>query len=101
MKSSALGFLIVTLSFSPQNNIFSQETVKIKRIISPVEFNGIPEEVAWEAIDFFPLTMHKPNYGVQPSEKSEVRIGYDDEFLWIGASLYMEDASRIFAVTKK
>ena len=45
--------------------------------------------------------MHKPNFGLQPSETSVVRIGYDDEFLWIGASLYMKDASRIFAVSKK
>jgi hypothetical protein len=30
-----------------------------------------------------------------------VRIGYDDEFLWVAASLYMEDASKIYAATKK
>jgi hypothetical protein len=45
--------------------------------------------------------MHRPNFGNEPSEKSDVRIGYDDEFLWIGASLFMNDASEIFAATKK
>ncbi len=91
----------MVLSLGFQNNITGQEAVKIKRIISPVEFDGIPKEAAWEALDLYPVMMHKPNYGAQPSEKSEVRIGYDNEFLWIGASLYMEDASKIFAVTKK
>jgi hypothetical protein len=101
MKRIVPGFLIIVLSLCIQNKIFSQDAVKIKRITSPIDFDGIPKEAAWETADLFPLTMHKPNYGVPPSEKSEIRIGYDDEFLWIGASLYMQDASKIFAVTKK
>ena len=44
---------------------------KIKRITSPVEFDGIPNEAAWESLDLFSLTMHKPNFGAQPSEKSD------------------------------
>jgi hypothetical protein len=101
MKRSVFGFLMVVLSLGLQNNVFSQEAVKIKRITSPVEFDGIPKDAVWETLDLYPLIMHKPNYGAQPSEKSEVRIGYDNEFLWIGASLYMDDESKIFAVTKK
>jgi len=92
---------MMVLSISLQNNVISQETVKIKRITNPIDFDGIPNEATWKTLDLFTMTMHKPNYGDQPSEKSEVTIGYDNEFLWIGASLYMEDASKIFAVTKK
>jgi hypothetical protein len=101
MNRSAFVFLMIVLLIDFRNNVISQETVKIKRITNPIEFDGIPKEPAWEALDLYALTMHKPNYGDRPSEKSEVRIGYDNEFLWIGASLYMEDASKIFAVTKK
>jgi hypothetical protein len=101
LNKGAFGILIIVLSLVIQNNVISQEAVKIKRIMAPVEFDGIPEEEAWKTLDLFTLTMHRPNYGTQPSEKSEVRIGYDNEFLWVGASLFMEDASKIFAVTKK
>ena len=79
----------------------SQEKVKIKRLYTAIEFDGVPGEEAWLSLDNFPLTMHKPNFGNQPSEESDVRIGYDDEFLWVGASLYMKDASKIYAATKK
>lgn len=97
----AFGFLILIFSIVCSLNLYSQEIIKINRLISQVEFDGVPAEVAWEVLGSFPLTMHKPNFGLQPSETSVVRIGYDDEFLWIGASLYMQDASRIFAVSKK
>jgi len=96
-----IGILMVILLLSFQNNIFSQETIKIKRLASPVEFDGIPDENSWESLGLFELTMHKPNFKAEPSEKSEIRIGYDNEFLWIGAKLFMKDASKIFAVTKK
>jgi len=101
LNKGAFGFLAVILSLSLHNNLFGEEAVRIKRLSSPVEFDGVPKEAAWEVLDNFPLTMHKPNFGSQPSEGSEVRIGYDNEFLWVGASLYMQDASKIFAMTKK
>jgi len=82
-------------------HLVGQESVKIKRLDAAIEFDGIPGEQAWKSLDQFPLTMHRPNFGNQPSEESDVRVGYDDTFLWIGASLYMKDASEIYAATKK
>ncbi len=101
MKNVNLLILLITLFLLIKNDLSGQEAVKIKRITGHIEFDGIPKEHTWESVDIYPLTMHKPNFGTEPSEKSEVRIGYDDEFLWIGANLYMRDASKIFAVTKK
>jgi len=101
LNKGTLRILMIMLTLSFHNNLIGQESVKIKRILTPVEFDGIPEEEAWKALDLFNLTMYKPNNGSQPSEKSEVRIGYDNEFLWVSAKLYMQDASKIFAATKK
>jgi hypothetical protein len=101
MNKDVFGILMIVLLLCLQRNGIGQEAVKIKRITSAVEFDGIPGETAWQTLDLFALTMHKPNYGTQPSEKSDIRIGYDNEFLWICASLFMDDASKIFAVTKK
>ena len=98
----ALPMIILLVAISSFNtDLIGQEAVKIKRITGIIEFDGIPDEAAWQTLEIFPLTMNKPNFGLEPSEKSEVRIGYDNGFLWIGASLYMNDASRIFSVTKK
>jgi hypothetical protein len=90
----------ILLLFLPYHT-FGQETVQIQRLTSSIEFDGIPDEPAWNTAGDFQLTMHRPNFGNQPSEKSDVRIGFDDEFLWVGASLYMNDASKIYAASKK
>ena len=100
-NKNTFGFLLIFLSLGLQNNVLCQESVKIQRITVPVEFDGMTNDPAWDALETFTLTMHRPNYGAEPSEKSDVKIGYDNEFLWIGASLFMNDPSKIFAVTKK
>ncbi|HOU95554.1 MAG TPA: DUF5916 domain-containing protein [Bacteroidales bacterium] len=93
--------LFAILVLSVYSICSAQEAVRIKRINEPIHFDGKPDEVTWKALDLFELTMHKPNYMSQPSEKSDIRIGYDNKFLWVGASLFMNDPSKIFTVTKK
>ncbi|HNR41854.1 MAG TPA: DUF5916 domain-containing protein [Bacteroidales bacterium] len=91
----AVSLLIIT------TKIFPGEAVNIKRIKGEILFDGIPDEPEWANLTYLPMTMHSPVFGAEPSEASEVRIGYDDHFLWIGASLYMNDPGKIFAVTRK
>jgi hypothetical protein len=96
---SRIIIVLTVLSFSI--NAESQEAVKIKRMSSSPALDGIPDEQVWKELGSFPLTMHKPDFNAEPSENCDVRIGYDNGFLWIAASLYMRDASKIFTVTKK
>lgn len=79
----------------------AQMNLKIKRIPSPLKFDGDPSDTAWCQLDLFPLTMQLPVYGKEPVEKTDVMIGYDDKYLWIGARLLMQDPDKIFAVSKK
>ena len=78
-----------------------QETVKIRRIEGTIAFDGRPDEEAWSGASPFQLTMHKPDNGSAPSQKTEVMICYDDESVWIGARLFMDNVSKINYVSKK
>ena len=55
--------MIALLFWFAELILSGQDAVKIKRITVPVEFDGIPQESAWQSLDLFPLTMHKPNFG--------------------------------------
>jgi hypothetical protein len=98
---TALISLLVVLGPGITVNLQGQEAVSIKHLTSPIEFDGVPKEAAWSELEMFPMTMHRPNFGSDPSEVSDIRIGYDDLYLWVGASLYMRDATKIFDATKK
>lgn len=101
MKKTFSFILFIFFLFSVMPDLSALDPVSIKRIAGHVDFDGKPGEKVWESLELFPLTMHKPNFGSEPSEKSEIRIGYDDEFLWIGAHLFMSDITKVYAATKK
>jgi hypothetical protein len=101
MSKAGLLILVAVLSvfFTPETE--GQDTIKIKRYVSAIEFDGRPFEDAWNNLDDFHFTMHQPDFGREPLEKSEVMITYDNEYLWVGARLYMQDAKKITITSKK
>jgi catechol 2,3-dioxygenase-like lactoylglutathione lyase family enzyme len=59
----------------------------------------MPDEVAWQAVEPLPLTTYFPESGRIPSERSDVRIAYDDDYLYVGARLYDSNPAGIQAPT--
>ncbi len=92
---------LVTLVFITPYALIAQESLKIGKISGIVEFDGHPFEEVWNGATMFPLVVSSPNFGTEPSERSEVMIGYDQEFIWIAARLFSKDASKITSTSKK
>lgn len=101
--------LIITFGYIAESNILCQAGIKsngnsgivIERLSDHIDFDGIPSEDAWSEISPLRLIMHAPVYGKEPSEKSDVRITYDDHYLFIGAWLMYEDPSQIRSASLK
>lgn len=79
--------------------VFSQSPISVQKLPGPVNFDGMPDEEAWQMIDPLPMTTYFPEDGREPSERSDIRIGYDSEYLYVGASLYDSEPDRIQATT--
>jgi hypothetical protein len=73
-------------------------TVQAVRLTSPVSIDGKLDEPIWGhefAVTTF--TQRDPNEGATPSQRSEVRIAYDDAALYIGARMHDEQPDSILA----
>jgi hypothetical protein len=79
----------------------AQPQQKITPLTGEINFDGKPDEVAWQQIPKFEMTMHYPVFGNTPSEDSDIRITYDKDFLWVGAVLYYKDISNMVSTSKK
>jgi len=93
--------LIIFVVFLTPVKLLSQESFSINRMSGKIDFDGHPHEEAWNQASEFPMIVHSPNFGTQPSERSEVMIAYDQEYLWIGARLYSKNPSDITSTSKK
>jgi len=79
----------------------AQDELQIKRINDKIEFDGVVSEPAWKLSQKFPLSMHFPIFNNAPSEKDEVYITFDNDYLWVGAILYYENIEDLVSTSKK
>jgi len=74
------------------------EPVVVPRLTGPVELDGRVDEPAWDAIAPLPLVTHWPEFGAAPSEPTELRLAYDDEYVYLSCRCYAPP-ERIFAAS--
>lgn len=88
----------IITSVSGQNN---ENYLEIRKIQGKINFDGICDEPIWESLSKIPMTMFKPNHGSMPSERSDIFVTFDNEYLYLGARLYYQNGSTIRSTTKK
>jgi hypothetical protein len=79
----------------------SQDPVIITRLEKEIVFDGMPDEDEWNTIVPLPVTTFQPVTGREPSEKTEILLGYTDDYLWIAGRLYDSEPSLIRHNSKK
>lgn len=92
----SLVFFLFVASFS-----FSQNIIDAQRITGEITFDGNANEVAWDAIKPLDLKMQIPNLGDDPTEKGDMFLAYDDEYLYLGGRLHLSDSSYYRPTTYK
>jgi hypothetical protein len=81
--------------------LFPQSPLVVTKITSPITFDGIPDEEAWQQVQPFKMVMHSPDFGKEPTETSVVKVTYDDEYLYFSGILNYKDPSDIRAIARK
>lgn len=77
----------------------SAQAIVLHRVIGPIRLDGVLDEPEWRTLDALPLTMFRPTAGGAPTESAEIRIGYDEHYLYVGARLGMHDSHAIRSQT--
>jgi hypothetical protein len=72
-----------------------QAPIHVGRISGPVTIDGHVDEPAWSAIAPLPLTTYLPVAGRKPSDSSEVRLAYDDKYLYASARFFVSNPGEI------
>jgi hypothetical protein len=79
----------------------SQEIMTLHKINREVIFDGIPDESFWQDIPPLPMVMLIPTAGNPQTFENDIRICYDDDFIYVGARLYVSDPSMIRRMGKR
>ncbi len=67
----------------------------LHRITGEVNLDGVVDEALWEEVEPLPLIMWAPTYGDDLTERTEIRIAYNDRYLYVAGRLYDSDPDGI------
>jgi hypothetical protein len=73
----------------------SPAVMEVPRLSGPIEVDGVVDEAAWDEVEPLPMTMFAPTFREPITERTEVRIAHDDEYLYVSGRLYDSDPSGI------
>jgi hypothetical protein len=76
--------------------VLSQEVWEIP-LVEGFNFDGIPDESFWDQAKPFPLVTQLPDFGLTPSEKTEILLVHDGEHLILAGRMFEMDASKIMS----
>jgi hypothetical protein len=97
--------LVFALNLFSQNSLPPPQRLEgpilIKRFSGPITLDGLSQEAAWKEIRPLQMVSHIPDFGNPPSEKTEVLLGFDDNYLYVAGRLYDREPLRIQSPSKK
>ena len=65
--------------------------ISLPRLSGPIKIDGRIDEEAWAAIEPVPLVTYQPTYRGAKSQRSEIRVAYDDNYIYAAGRFYVED----------
>ncbi|MCH7521146.1 MAG: hypothetical protein IIB42_05530, partial [Candidatus Marinimicrobia bacterium] len=92
------GILLATGSLLPAQR---EVPMPLQRLTGPIILDGLSDEPAWEAVAPFPMTMFQPTYQGTPTERTEIRVAYDDDYLYVAGRMFDSDPTGIVATSFK
>lgn len=60
-----------------------QPAIPLHRLDGAIEVDGRSGDAAWQRVRPLAMRVHLPNYGDAPSERTDVRVAYDDRALYV------------------
>lgn len=64
------------------------QPMPLTRVTTPIVIDGNMRDEVWSAVPPLPLTMYTPAFRGTPTQRTEIRVAYDDEAFYAGAWCY-------------
>lgn len=96
MRTRRRGYWLLLVTLLVPSGARAQEgPLELTRLSGPITMDGRPDEPAWEQVPVLPMTMYLPVFRGMPTQRTEIRVAYDDEHVYVGGWFYDTDPSGI------
>src|SRR6185503_780741 len=99
----ALGLALLTggslAAQTPRDGPAGEPPLALPRAAQPIVPDGEIGEAEWAGAVEIVGMMHLPDFGAEPTERTEFLMAYDDDYLYIGCRAYDSDPGAIRVTT--
>ncbi len=64
------------------------QPLAIPAISGEITLDGIVDEAAWDALPPLPMTMYSPVFHGDMTQRTEIRVGHDDRYIYVSGKLF-------------
>ena len=75
------------------------DPMPLTRLSGPIVLDGVIDEPAWRQVPALPMTVYTPTYQGPFTERTEILVAYDDEYIYMAGRLYDSDPAGVRANT--
>lgn len=101
IKKSVLSIILCLSILSNQYTHAQSQDVIANKINEEILIDGIVNEPIWDEITPLLLTQKVPNTGAPPTQKTEIRLAYDDKYLYLSGRMFDSEPEKINSNSKK
>ena len=100
MEMNRHGYVFLLLLCSAFTPLYGQlaAPMPITRVQN-IQFDGHVNDPEWDNIEPLPLVQYEPNAGSPPTEHTEIRLAYDDQYFYVSIRAFDSDPNGIQATS--
>ena len=93
-------FPVMSTQAQQSNSPTLPSSTFLPRLGAEIILDGSPDEAAWQAVPTLSTVVYEPVFGAEPSSPTDIRVAYDDNYLYAAAWLWDDEPDRIRAVSQ-
>lgn len=97
MKMTLTIFMIILSSF----DVLASDAEPVSKISAAFQFDGKVEANEWEHVAPLNMTVRSPSYGAEPTERTVIKLAYDENYIYLSGALYDSEPHKILANAKE
>jgi len=93
--------LCLLLGLGVCNATLANDAETVTKISRAFEFDGIVKDGEWDNITAVELTVQTPVYHGEPTELTQIKLGYDENYIYLSGALFDSEPHKILANNKQ
>lgn len=97
MKKTILSYLLF-LCLAP---LFGGDAIPVEKISPSFQFDGVVDDDEWDHVAALDMTVRSPSYLGDPTERTVIKIAYDENYIYLSGQLFDSEPDKILANAKE